>query len=140
MRVSRGQANPGVPFWVWVTQSSERPNGGWSPYAVRRRFTHLNSTIRTRESSVVERTRASQLVLVTCLFLSGCGSRLTADRFDKVKEGMTLSQVKSILGKPHGVVKTGPNAQMLGWESGNAIVNVMMANGKVFAKNQENLP
>jgi hypothetical protein len=79
------------------------------------------------------------LVLV-CSLLTGCGSKLTADRFDKVQEGMTLSQVQRILGKPHGVVKTGQNAQMLGWESGDAIVNVMMANGKVFAKNQENLP
>lgn len=74
------------------------------------------------------------------LLASGCGSRLTADRFDRVEEGMTLSQVKGIIGKPHGVVRTGDNAQMLGWESGDAIINVMMVNGKVFAKNQENLP
>lgn len=77
---------------------------------------------------------------VIALLASGCGSRLTADRFDRVKEGMTLSQVKGILGKPHGVVRTGDNAQMLGWESGDAIINVMMANGKVFGKNQQNLP
>lgn len=79
-------------------------------------------------------------VALTCLLAAGCGSKLTADRFDRVKEGMTLSQVKSILGKPHGVVKTAAHAEMLGWESGDAIINVMMANGKVFAKNQENLP
>ena len=79
-------------------------------------------------------------LVVLSLLAVGCGSKLTADRFDRVEEGMTLSQVQRILGKPHGVVKTGANAQMLGWESGNAIINVMMANGKVFAKNQENLP
>lgn len=80
------------------------------------------------------------LVILLSVLMVGCGSRLTADRFDRIKEGMTVSQVNGILGKPHGTVRTGANAQMLGWESGKAIVNVMMLNGKVFAKNQENLP
>jgi hypothetical protein len=77
---------------------------------------------------------------MACVLLTGCGSKLTADRFDKVKEGMTLSQVKRILGKPDGTVRTAHNAQMLGWESGDAIINVMMLDGKVFATNQQNLP
>lgn len=89
----------------------------------------------------MERTRASELVLVACLFLSGCGSRLTADRFDKVKEGMTFSQVTRILGKPTGVVRGTDNGKFLGWESGNRIINVIMdKDGKVFAKDQANLP
>lgn len=91
----------------------------------------------------METTRSSQLaaLLVACLLLAGCGSKLTADRFDKVKTGMTLSQVQRILGKPSGVVRATDNAKLLGWESGNRIITIIMdKDGKVFVKDQVNLP
>ena len=88
----------------------------------------------------MEITRSSQLaaLLVACLLLAGCGSKLTADRFDKT--GMTLSQVQRILGKPTGVVRATDNAKFLGWESGNRIITIIMdKDGKVFVKDQVNL-
>jgi hypothetical protein len=87
------------------------------------------------------RVRHFACIALLCLVATGCGSRLTADRFDRVKEGMTLSQVKAILGKPNGVVKSPDKAMFLGWESGEAIINIIIdSEGKVFAKTQANLP
>jgi len=54
---------------------------------------------------------------------------------------MTLSQVQRILGKPTGVVRGTDNAKFLGWESGNRIITIIMdKDGKVFVKDQVNLP
>lgn len=54
---------------------------------------------------------------------------------------MTLSQVKRILGKPTGMVRGTDNAYFLGWESGDAVINVILdKDGKVFTKDQSNLP
>jgi hypothetical protein len=80
-------------------------------------------------------------VALTCLLVAGCGSRLTADRFDKVKTGMTLSQVKRILGKPTGIVRGTDDGKFVGWESGDAVITIIFdKDGKLFAKDQANLP
>lgn len=39
------------------------------------------------------------IALVTCLFLAACESKVTSENYDKVTNGMSLSQVQKILGR-----------------------------------------
>ena len=39
------------------------------------------------------------LVLLLCLAVPACKSKVTKANFDKIKEGMTLAEVEKILGK-----------------------------------------
>lgn len=80
----------------------------------------------------------SALTLI-CIMASGCGTRLTAEKFKKIEEGMSLADVKSILGKPDNTVKMSSTGEIHGWQSGDRIVIVMMLDGEVISTGQENV-
>jgi hypothetical protein len=88
--------------------------------------------------------------------LPGCGSKVSKSNYDKVKEGMTETQVEAILGKGKeqassdvsvpgmsagGVSVPGmsASAKVLVWEDGGKIISISFMNGKVVSKAQAGL-
>lgn len=90
-------------------------------------------------------------VLVLCLLVPACKSKVNKDNYEKVKDGMTLDEVEKLLGK--GEKETGdgsnvagqfgvamPSAPVVGggdvynWESGDKKVAVTFRQGKVVHK------
>jgi hypothetical protein len=91
------------------------------------------------------------LILLICLLLPACKSKVNKANFDKVKEGMTLEEVQKILGK--GEKETGdgsnvaaqfgvaiPSAPMSGggdvyvWESNTSTIRLTFRGGKLVHK------
>ncbi len=78
------------------------------------------------------------LALLTLMLVVACGGGITADNVAKIKNGMTLEEVKDILGEPAdggsnslqvGDMKLGAGAYK--WEDGDKVVTITFANGKV---------
>ncbi|HTU91223.1 MAG TPA: hypothetical protein VMF69_14180 [Gemmataceae bacterium] len=91
------------------------------------------------------------LILLVCLLLPACKSKVNKANFDKVKDGMTLEEVEKILGK--GSKETGdgsnvaaqfgvalPAAPISGggdvytWESGDNTIRLTFRSGKLVHK------
>src|SRR4051812_5592736 len=51
-------------------------------------------------------------ILILCLLVPACATRVTKGNFDKVKEGMTLAEVEKILGK--GTKEEGDGSNVAG--------------------------
>lgn len=71
------------------------------------------------------------------LCLAACGSRLTQENFEKVREGMSQQEVRQILGEPADA----SGASLLGLSSGEAVwkddkttITVHFLNDKVVSK------
>jgi hypothetical protein len=97
------------------------------------------------------------LLLVACLMLTGCGRKLTKANFDKVQNGMSLSDVQQLLGKGEkeagdgsnvagqfGIALEGggggsKNVETYVWESGDKKITVYFRDGKVTSKNSTGL-
>jgi hypothetical protein len=91
-------------------------------------------------------------VLLLCLLLPACASKITKANFDKIKEGMTLEEVEKLLGKgtkdeggdgsgvaaQFGVAlpqaPTSGNADKYNWESGGKSISVYFRQGKMVTK------
>ena len=78
------------------------------------------------------------LALLMLMLVVACGGGITADNVAKIKNGMTLEEVKDILGEPTdggsnslqvGDMKLGAGAYK--WEDGDKLVTITFANGKV---------
>ncbi len=74
-------------------------------------------------------------ILLMCL--AACGSRLSQENFDKVREGMSQKEVREILGEPADA----SGASLLGLSSGEAVwkddkttISVHFLNDKVVSK------
>jgi hypothetical protein len=66
------------------------------------------------------------LILLVCLLLPSCQSKVNKANFDKVKEGMSLEEVEKILGK--GSKETGDGSNVAG-QFGVAIPSVPTSGG-----------
>lgn len=80
------------------------------------------------------------LLLACTVALAACGSRLSLENFERVKEGMTQEEVVKILGEP----KESSSASFAGlsgtaavWSDGKTRINVQFFNGRVQAKQFE---
>ena len=76
--------------------------------------------------------------MVFFLGLMACsGAKINQENFDKIKTGMTLAEVKAILGEPTDsfsidvAVISGGNAM---WKGEGITINIQFMNGKVIAK------
>jgi hypothetical protein len=91
------------------------------------------------------------LVLLGCLLLPACQSKVNKVNYEKVKEGMTLEEVEKILGKGNKETGDGsnvaaqfgvalPSAPTSGggdvytWESGNNTIRLTFRDGKLVHK------
>ena len=75
---------------------------------------------------------------VLALGLSGCGSKVTKQNFDKIKAGMTTDEVVAILGEPTDkATAESPIPGLMGsasswtWKDGKTTIIVQFLNGKV---------
>jgi len=83
--------------------------------------------------------------LVATLLISGCfGSKINEENYKKVQEGMTMEQVKVILGDPSDAKASGVSVPMVGslsgtsatWKSsdGKVTIELTFVNDKVTLK------
>jgi hypothetical protein len=85
-------------------------------------------------------------IVVLCLLITGCGSKVNQANYDKIKNGMTEKEVEDILGKGEEQASAGGNAlgmSMSGkakaWKDGTKLITVSFIDGKVTAKAQNGL-
>ena len=67
-------------------------------------------------------------------------SRVTADNFDKVEEGMSEAEVRAVLGTPtesNSMTVLGVSGSASRWRGGDAEIVVRFINGKVAVKTFE---
>jgi hypothetical protein len=78
------------------------------------------------------------LCALFCLTLLSCSSsKLTQENFDKIQNGMTMAQVKAILGEPTEASSVGVAGFLGGtskWQAGEVAITIQFFNGKVIAK------
>jgi hypothetical protein len=77
------------------------------------------------------------VVGLLAIMMPGCGSKVSKGNYEKIKEGMTVSEVEDILGKGK---KEGGEVKILGvtvsgeayvWEDGDKKITVVFKDGKV---------
>lgn len=77
------------------------------------------------------------VVVLVALTLVGCGSRINQDNFEKVQTGMTMAQVKLILGEPtesSSVDVAVFSGTVSKWQAGDLTITIQFVNSKVVAK------
>ena len=84
-------------------------------------------------------------ILVLLLPLAGC-NKVTQQNYDRVQSGMSVDQVKDILGEPATTSSAGGQVGPVGgsvaqmeWRHGDQTITVHFLNGKVVAKEESNL-
>jgi len=92
---------------------------------------------------------SKRLVLVGLLvaglattFVVGCGGKVSKSNYDKIENGMTVEEVKDILGEPAKTTGGGVGAlsgKVMTWEDGDKQIVVTFANDKVTLKSQTGL-
>ena len=82
--------------------------------------------------------RAVALVMVICMSLVSCsGFKISQENFEKIKTGMSLSQVTAILGEPtesSSVDVAVFSGTVSKWKAGDVTITIQFVNGKVVAK------
>ena len=76
-------------------------------------------------------------VLAASLFLAACGAKITAENFERIRNGMSQKEVVAILGEPaetNSVSIGGLSGGMATWQDSGTIISVQFVNDKVQAK------
>jgi len=79
-------------------------------------------------------------VALLALFVAACGSRLSQESFDKIREGMTQKEVRDILGEPSdasGGSFLGLSGTNATWKDAKTTISVQFLNDKVVSKHLE---
>lgn len=77
------------------------------------------------------------VMLLCCTLLLGCGSKVTQENFEKIRSGMTESEVTAILGRPteSNSIGFGPvGGTTSAWKDDGRTITIQFVNGKVMAK------
>jgi hypothetical protein len=69
------------------------------------------------------------IALAAALLLAACGSKISAENFERIRNGMTQKEVVAILGEPAETSAIG-----IGGLSGGMEISVQFVNDKVQAK------
>ena len=86
--------------------------------------------------------------LVFSLFLVSCSGKINKDNYDKISNGMSVSQVESILGEGESQASSnvdlgeyGGNvsSEVITWQKGSNVISITFSNGTVMAKAQSGL-
>jgi hypothetical protein len=87
-------------------------------------------------------------IISLSIFLVSCSGKLNKNNYDKISNGMSVSQVESILGKGESQASSsvdlgeyGGNvsSEVMTWQSGTKVISITFSNGKVMAKAQNGL-
>ena len=84
-------------------------------------------------------------IMIAVFFFTGC-SKVNRENYDKIKTGMTLSEVESVLGKgtetSGGSASIGDltgSAKVITWNRDGTSITVTLVNDKVMTKSEEGL-
>lgn len=86
--------------------------------------------------------------LFILIFLASCSGKINKDNYNKITNGMTISQVESILGKGESLASSDVNlgdyggkisSEVITWEDGTNIISITFSNGEVMSKVQSGL-
>ena len=86
--------------------------------------------------SVCQKLGTLLLCIALCVVVGCGGSKVSKANYDKVKNDMTETQVKEILGEPteSANVNAASKSKTLVWKSGNEAISVSFLNDKVIMK------
>ena len=77
------------------------------------------------------------LILCAALIAAACGSKISAENFARIQNGMTQKEVVAVLGEPtetSSVSIGGLSGGMATWKDGSTVISVQFVNDKVQAK------
>ena len=77
------------------------------------------------------------LLSTAALLIAACGSKISAENFERIKTGMTQQEVVALLGEPTETSAIGVGGLSGGtsaWRDGNTTLSVQFLNDKVQAK------
>ncbi len=77
------------------------------------------------------------LSTAVALLLAACGSKISAENFERIQTGMTQKEVVALLGEPtetSAISIAGLSGGMATWRDGNTEISVQFVNDKVQAK------
>ena len=83
------------------------------------------------------RMRLLLLSIAAAVLSAACGSKISAENFERIRTGMTQKEVAAILGEPtetSAVSIAGLSGGMATWRDGNTEISVQFLNDKVQAK------
>ena len=82
------------------------------------------------------KTAAVAMGFVFCL-MACSGAKVNQENFDKIKTGMTMAEVKAVLGEPADASSfdvAGISGATAMWKGDGITINIQFMNGKVIAK------
>jgi uncharacterized alpha/beta hydrolase family protein len=88
------------------------------------------------------------VLLFSATILTSCSGKINKDNYEKISDGMSISQVESILGEGESNASSsvdlgeyGGNisSEVMTWQSGMKVISITFSNGKVMAKAQSGL-
>jgi len=86
------------------------------------------------------------VLALVCVFVVGCGSKVSKDNYDKVAVGMSVADVEAILGKgtedasgAGSIGKLSGSGKIMTWTDGEKSITVTFLNDKVSVKAQKGL-
>ena len=88
------------------------------------------------------------VMLFSAIILTGCSGKINKDNYGKITNGMSISQVESILGEGESNASSsvdlgeyGGNisTEVMTWQSGMKVITISFSNGKVMTKAQYGL-
>lgn len=88
------------------------------------------------------------VVVFSTVILMGCSGKINKDNYSKISNGMSISQVESILGEGESNASSsidlgeyGGNirSEVMTWQSGMKVITISFSNGKVMTKAQYGL-
>jgi len=77
------------------------------------------------------------LALAAAALLAACGSKISAENFERIHTGMAQKEVIALLGEPSetsNVSFAGLSGGMATWRDGNTVISVQFVNDKVQGK------
>lgn len=85
-------------------------------------------------------------IVVSCLIITGCASKVNRANYDKINTGMTEKEVEGVLGKGEEQASAGVDAGIMSmsgkvkvWKGGTKVITITFIDGKVAAKAQYGL-
>jgi hypothetical protein len=87
-------------------------------------------------------------LLFSATILTSCSGKINKDNFGKISDGMSISQVESILGEGElnasssvdlGEYGGNISSEIITWQSGMKVISITFSNRKVMAKAQSGL-
>ena len=86
-------------------------------------------------------------IILSLFLLVGCSGKINKENYSKIENGMTVSEVTSILGEGESNASSNVDlgsygsmsAEAITWQSGVSVISITFSNGKVMSKAQTGL-